>query len=254
MPRAKRRALDRFLSADEGLRGLVAFGVRGAREMIGTPETLGAEWMLFHAFAWRRLLSATARERPQRRLRLDALPPPTLVHPPGRTAAQSAARPVAEKIARLNWSTSEVAPARVNLLIPTIDLDHFFGGYIGKFNLARKLVGRGVRVRIVSVDPVGALPPDWRPDCVLQWPRRPVRSRRDRVRPGGRRNRGEPGRRVHRHDMVDGTHRPRALPSVAAERFLYLIQEYEPFTFPMGTYAALAEQSYRFPHHRAFLK
>src|SRR5438270_9806621 len=39
---------------------------------------------------------------------------------------------------------------------------------------------------------------------------------------------------------------------IDAERFLYLIQEYEPFTFPMGSYAALAEQSYRFPHHALF--
>jgi hypothetical protein len=36
------------------------------------------------------------------------------------------------------------------------------------------------------------------------------------------------------------------------ERFLYLIQEYEPFTFPMGTYAALARQSYDFPHSALF--
>jgi hypothetical protein len=39
-----------------------------------------------------------------------------------------------------------------------------------------------------------------------------------------------------------------ALRSVEAERFVYLIQEYEPFTFPMGTYAALASESYTFPH------
>ena len=51
--------------------------LRGARELVARrPETLGAEWMLLHAFAWRRLLAATARERPQRRLRLDAVPPP----------------------------------------------------------------------------------------------------------------------------------------------------------------------------------
>jgi len=31
-----------------------------------------------------------------------------------------------------------------------------------------------------------------------------------------------------------------------------LIQEYEPFTFPMGTFAALADQSYGFPHYALF--
>src|SRR5205085_9738891 len=43
-----------------------------------------------------------------------------------------------------------------------------------------------------------------------------------------------------------------ALRSLDAERFLYLIQEYEPFTFPMGSYAALADESYRFPHTALF--
>ncbi len=36
------------------------------------------------------------------------------------------------------------------------------------------------------------------------------------------------------------------------KRFLYLIQEYEPFTFPMGTLASLADQSYSFPHYAIF--
>ena len=39
---------------------------------------------------------------------------------------------------------------------------------------------------------------------------------------------------------------------LGARRFLYLIQEYEPFTFPMGTWAALAEESYRFDHAALF--
>jgi hypothetical protein len=43
-----------------------------------------------------------------------------------------------------------------------------------------------------------------------------------------------------------------ALRSLGRERFLYLVQEYEPFTFPMGSYAALARESYSFPHHALF--
>ena len=43
-----------------------------------------------------------------------------------------------------------------------------------------------------------------------------------------------------------------AVRRLGGEHFLYLIQEYEPFTFPMGTYAALAEGSYRFPHAALF--
>ena len=42
-----------------------------------------------------------------------------------------------------------------------------------------------------------------------------------------------------------------ALRHVDAERFVYLIQEYEPFTFAMGTFAALAAESYTLPHRRS---
>jgi hypothetical protein len=43
-----------------------------------------------------------------------------------------------------------------------------------------------------------------------------------------------------------------ALEQVEADRFVYLIQEYEPFTFPMGTYSALAAESYRHRHFAVF--
>ena len=40
--------------------------LRGLRELLaGTPETLGAEWMLAHALAWRRLLALSARAAPR---------------------------------------------------------------------------------------------------------------------------------------------------------------------------------------------
>ena len=43
-----------------------------------------------------------------------------------------------------------------------------------------------------------------------------------------------------------------ALASLSGAASFYLIQEYEPFTFPMGTYAALATDSYRLPHFGLF--
>jgi hypothetical protein len=43
-----------------------------------------------------------------------------------------------------------------------------------------------------------------------------------------------------------------AVAETERERFLYLIQEYEPFTFEMGSYAALAMETYRFPHCALF--
>jgi glycosyltransferase involved in cell wall biosynthesis len=253
MTAGKRRVLDGFLRTDRSLLSLARLGLRGARELAGRRETLGAEWMLFHAFGWRRLLARSARDRPQRRLRLDALPPPTLVQPPGRTGMHESARAVGDKIAPLRWSVSDDAPARVNLLIPTLDLKHFFGGYIAKLNLARRLVEHGLRVRIVTVDPVGPLPGDWKARVEsyggLAGPFQHVEVTFGRE---------SAGIELSRSDSFIATTwwtahiANRALEDVYAESFLYLIQEYEPFTFPMGTYAALASQSYRFPHYALF--
>ena len=254
MSPAKRRVLDRFVQADRSPLPLANLGFRGLRELLGRPETLGAEWMLLHAFVWRRLLAATTRDRPQRRARLDAVPPPTLDPQPGRRMPRTpAAAAVAEKIAPLRLAVSDDAPRRVNILIPTIDLQHFFGGYIAKLNLARRLAERGVRVRIVTVDPTGPLPRSWA-ERLESYSGLSGLLGRVEVAFG----RESQGLEVSRADRFVATtwwtaHIARAaLQSLGGDRFLYLIQEYEPFTFPMGTYAALATESYRFPHHALF--
>jgi glycosyltransferase involved in cell wall biosynthesis len=76
MGASQRRALERFVRADRSVVPLGRLAVNGAREIVGQRrETLGGEWMLLHAFGWRHLLDANVRDRPQRRLRLDAVPP-----------------------------------------------------------------------------------------------------------------------------------------------------------------------------------
>jgi glycosyltransferase involved in cell wall biosynthesis len=247
------RSLRTLLRADRSLPALARLGARGARELVGRPETLGAEWMLMYAFTWRRFLALSARERPQRHLRLDAVPPPDLVLHPGRRASQpTTVRAIAEKIAPLNLAVSDAHPPRVNLMIPTIDLEHMFGGYIAKLNLAGALAERGLRVRVVTVDPTGALPRSWQ---------RTVESYSgleglfDRIEVAFGR---ESGLEVSASDSFIATtwwsaHTAHdAVRRLGRERFLYLIQEYEPFTFPMGTYAALAHQSYTLAHNALF--
>jgi glycosyltransferase involved in cell wall biosynthesis len=251
MSRAKRRTLERFLRGDRSLRALTILGLRGARELTAReqPETLGAEWMLFWALLWRRLLGASARELPQHRLRLDALPPTTLIQQPGRSGIDSRAESIATKIAPLAFVASERAPRRVNLLIPTIDPQHFFGGYIAKFNLARRLARGGARVRIVTVDPVGPLPADWRATVESYSGLAGLFDQVEIVF-----GRESPSIEVSPADGFIATtwwtaHIAR---HATTERFVYLIQEYEPFTFPMSSYAALADESYRFPHFALF--
>jgi glycosyltransferase involved in cell wall biosynthesis len=252
-PAAKRRTLERFLGAERSLPQLATLGARGARELLGTPETLGAEWMLLHALAWRRLVDLTARDRPQARLRLDALPPPTLIQQPGARGLPADVAAIADKVAPLRWAVSEDAPRRINLLIPTIDLEHFFGGYIAKFSLARRLAERGWRVRIVTVDPVGPLTGDWRRRVAAYEGLGDVFSELE-VAFG----RESAALEVSPTDGFIATTwwtahiASDALRSLGGGRFLYLIQEYEPFTFAMGSYAALAAESYGLDHFALF--
>jgi hypothetical protein len=156
---------------------------------------------------------------------------------------------VAEKIAPLRLAVSDDAPRRVNILIPTIDLQHFFGGYIAKLNLARRLAERGLRVRVVTVDPVGPLPRGWKQQVESYSGLAGVFEAVE-VAFG----RESPGLEVSRDDaFVASTWWTAHIAHRASEgRFLYLIQEYEPFTFPMGSYAALADESYRLPHYALF--
>jgi glycosyltransferase involved in cell wall biosynthesis len=250
-----RRVIRRFEEVERSPALAAQLLVRGTRELFGRPETLGAEWMLLFGILWRRMVELSARPAPQGRTRVDALPPPDLA--PGVARGSSgfslpgSTRTVLEKITPLALTVSADAPARVNLLIPTIDLDHFFGGYIGKFNLARALARRGHRVRVVTVDRTPPLPSGWRRrieafaglDGVF-----------DSVEVAFGR---EGDLEVSPADAWIATtwwtaHLARAAGPVGSGRFLYLIQEYEPFTFPMGTLAALAEQSYTFEHAALF--
>jgi len=254
MTRGKRRTIQRFLRAEDSTRLQAVLLRRGVRELLGRPETLGAEWMLLCALLWRRLLGISARERPQRRLRLDAVPPPSLAPGPERAGPLqgSAPRAIADKIAPLALDISDDAPRRVNLLLPTIDLEHLFAGYIAKFNLARRLAERGLRVRVVTVDPTPSLPRGWQRRLESYDG---LSGLTDLVEVAfGRESRIE----VSGADAFIATTwwtahiAQQALAEIGGRRFLYLIQEYEPSTFPMGSYAALARQSYERPHFALF--
>ena len=250
-----RRALERFASADRSVAPLGRLAALGAREVVGQRrETLGGEWMLLHAFGWRHLLAANARDRPQRFLRLDAVPPglpdPS---PEARGPGAPEVRAVADKIAPLRLVVRDDAPRRVNVLIPTIDLEHFFGGYIAKLNLARRLAERGLRVRVVTVDPTLALTRSWEPALQSYSG---LAGLLDAVEFAF--GRESLGLEVSRADAFVATTwwtahiAHAALRSLEADRFLYLIQEYEPFTFPMGSHEALARESYALPHAALF--
>lgn len=256
LPATSRRQMRRFGRAERSPFALANLGRRGLRELLGQTRTLGAEVALFFAFVWRWAIGIVSlgTNEPRKHLRLDAQPPLSLLPTPGRRNPNNAAvKTLMDKLAPLELAIHEDAPARVNLLIPTIDLDHFFGGYIAKMNLALRLAQRGAKVRIITVDPVPALPGDWQQRLEAYSG---LHGLFDQVEVVFGREAAEI--EVSRTDRFIATTwwtahiADDAVRQLDGRPFLYLIQEYEPFTFPMGSYAALAADSYRFDHRALF--
>lgn len=163
-------------------------------------------------------------------------------------------RVVAEKVAPLNLRISDSEPQRFNIFIPEIDFGSFFGGYIAKFNFARKLVENGNRVRIITVDRCYTKREDW-PAVVQKY--QGIEDIFDKIEVATIFGREEPVS-FHPDDVLMATTWWSAhivnqcLPQFRNSKFLYFIQEYEAFTFPMGSYYALAHESYSFPHVALF--
>lgn len=163
-------------------------------------------------------------------------------------------REVQDKIAPLRLQVSATTPERVNLIIPTLDLKVFFGGYAGKLNLANRLAKEGFRVRLVLVDYFEHKLSSWKEE-IQSYPGLDGVFDRVEVLPAfDRSTRIE----VNPADVFIATTwwsaqiAHRASRELGRQRFLYFIQEYEPFTFPMGTFAALASETYDLPHYAVF--
>lgn len=172
-------------------------------------------------------------------------------HPiPGVTTA----RQLSDKVAPLQLVVDPESPVRVNIVIPELGLAHFFGGYIAKINLGAKLIECGHQVRFLLVDQEHCIPDDL---AVIQeeystnkdlFQVAEVQGCLDRTREllVSPRDRFIATTWWTAHITQDAVRR------LGRERFLYLIQEYEPFTFKMGSYHALAHASYAFPHDALF--
>lgn len=154
----------------------------------------------------------------------------------------------------LNIRVDPGAAARVNLLIPEINFNSFYGGYMAKFNLARKLIERGYVVRLVVVDACVYAPESWR-QAVRSYSE--LENIFDRVEVAYQGDRRDTLTVSGDDRFIATTWWTAYLARDAVERtggppFVYLIQEYEPFTFPMGSYFAMAAHSYTFPHRALF--
>ena len=161
---------------------------------------------------------------------------------------------IRDKVRPLRLEVREGEPRRVNLLIPEIDFRSFYGGYIAKFNLARRLTEQGEKVRIVLVDPCEYKPEQWR-EKIREY--HGLESIFDLVEVACRFDRDRPLEVSPEDGFIATTwwtaHIAHdAVRRLGLARFVYLIQEYEPFTFPLGSYSAMAAASYEFPHAALF--
>jgi len=143
---------------------------------------------------------------------------------------------------------------RINLIIPTIDFNYFFGGYIAKFNFAKKLVEKGYNVRLIIVDWCDYQPETWKQQIKNYSGLEDIFDKIEVFYAFDRNKELQISKddvfvattwwTAHiAHEAIKGTNK---------RKFLYLIQEYEPLTFPHGTYYALANETYDFPHFAIF--
>jgi glycosyltransferase involved in cell wall biosynthesis len=254
IPHRKRRVLEWAASWSRSPAAIFGLSARRLRRFAGRNETLGSEGALARGLAWRWTVGPIAGHRPPLPSLRGESRMPDLNEFMGRLrSAGPPAGPLSAKTRPLDIAVRPDAPVRVNVLLPTIDLRHFFGGYLAKLNLARRLAERGRRVRVVTVDPAAPLPRDWKQRVESYAGLENLFGSVEVA--FGREN---PPLEVNPNDSFVATTwwtahiAAAALRDLRAGSFLYLIQEYEPFTFPMGSFAAAARESYGFAHSALF--
>lgn len=159
-----------------------------------------------------------------------------------------------QKISPLNIKISNNQIERINMVIPTIDFKYFFGGYIGKFNLAQKLAKSGYSVRLVIIDYADFNLNQWKQDIKKYegledfFEYVEVEYFFDRSKE----------LIANSKDIFIATTWwtayvvNEAIKKFDFDKFIYLIQEYEPLTFEHGSYYALANETYNFRHFAIF--
>lgn len=238
-----RRQLSPFLYLDSSKLAFVWFALHAALSLANDRITMGAERRLFLGLVWSRI------DYLRRRARGSSLIPPGWL-PGGRDRVDD----VADKIGPLRLAIDAMHPLRINLLLPAVDIDHFFGGYIGKFNLALALTRRGHRVRMVCVDAGSEIPDDWRRRLEGYAGLSSIPLELELVSMA---DREVPLTINPRDDVIATTWWTAHIAKAAAadlgrQGFLYLIQEYEPMTFENGSLHALADETYDFSHRALF--
>jgi hypothetical protein len=177
-----------------------------------------------------------------------------LLAPRVESAAMARVERVRDAERELDLAISDSAPVRANVVIPFVDLPHFFGGHIGVFNLSRRIAEQGIRVRLVTADPQPRLPSTWRSQLERYEGLAGAFELLEVEFAGD----GTAPLEVSPHDSfvaVSAWTSPvahRASVALGNERFVNVIQDYDPLMSANGSIAAVAREAFRLPHYAVF--
>lgn len=177
-----------------------------------------------------------------------------LLAPPVSAAAMVRVARVRAAEKAIDLDVHAAAPRRANIVIPIVDLQHFFGGNIGVFNLARRLGERGLRVRLVTADLQPRLPLGWQRELERYegladvFDTVEVEFAGDGVRP----LEVSPQDSFLAVSAWTARLAHRATAALGGQRIVHLIQDYDALSFPNGSMAAIARDAYRLPHYAVF--
>ncbi len=252
----KRKALCKILDVANTWSGRLWLASRPLFVKNAWRKTVGVEAHLLQAICWRQYTRIaawwgtrlTARGIVRGMITQQCLDRPHIIDPIDTVAA------VTRITAPLSLAIRSDSPLRVNVLISMIDFRYVFGGYITVFQLCRKLSLQGFRVRLVVVDECDFRPVAWadnfrnypgledfldRIELVYAFDRKSIVS-------------------VSREDVFLATSwwtahvAHQATQTLGKQKFVYLIQEYEPGFYAYSSLSAFAAESYQFPHYALF--
>ncbi len=248
LSRWDRQKLKWVAGAGSSLPGLAWLVLRVLRSVGRTNAAVGVEFELLKGVIWTRHV----RQHEMYVQILYSVFPDWLPQP--ETPESAKIDIVRRKTAPLALHGTDAAPRRLNLLVSTIDIRYFFGGYITLFTLALRLQADGWDVRIITVDPCEPLTASEERRIEAHGDLRDFFGAIEIIHTYDRSVVVD----VHPDDVFVATSwwtahiAHQAAKDMGRRRFIYLIQEYEPMFYSMGTWASLAQESYTFSHYAIF--
>ena len=271
LPLPRRAVLERFTRYDVSMRAALSEKIAAVR---ARRRTLNLEGLLLWSMAGMRLRNVALRYKQRDLVRQQTQNPGrpllgTIVaadKPPAAPPVQPddpGIVPVLEygttkwihrNITPLTLDISESHPKRVNLLLATINFDYVFGGYIGMFNLALRVRREGYRTRLILLENTEWDIEGWctriqkYPGLTTLFDEVEVILRWDRTIPVD----ANPDDRFIATNCWAAHVAHHTARHLNEKRFLFMVQEYEPFFMAMNSISALFQEAYTFPQVTLF--